>query len=58
MEKTFLVIEAEFETLKAEFAKFSEKGNKAAGTRARNAAMDLTKLLKQLRAEIQSEKKK
>lgn len=36
--------------------KFSEKGNKAAGTRARKALMDITKLCKDRRKEIQEEK--
>ncbi len=36
--------------------KFTEKGNKAAGTRARKALMDLTKLAKVRRAEISEAK--
>ena len=36
--------------------KFTEKGNKAAGTRARKALMELTKLAKARRAEITEEK--
>jgi len=36
--------------------KFSEKGNKAAGTRARKALMEITKLCKDRRKEIQEEK--
>lgn len=36
--------------------KFTEKGNKAAGTRARKALMDITKLCKERRKEIQEAK--
>ena len=36
--------------------KFSEKGNKAAGTRARKALMEVTKLCKDRRKEIQEAK--
>ena len=36
--------------------KFSEKGNKAAGTRARKALMEISKLCKVRRGEIQEEK--
>lgn len=36
--------------------KFAEKGNKAAGTRARKALMDITKLCKDRRKEIQEAK--
>jgi len=36
--------------------KFSTKGNKAAGTRARKALMELTKLAKTRRAEISEAK--
>lgn len=44
-----------FETFVAEDAKF-EGGNNAAGTRARKALMELTKLAKQRRTEIQATK--
>ena len=37
--------------------KFADKGNKAAGTRARKALMDLKKLAHTRRAEIQAAKK-
>ena len=37
-------------------AKFTEKGNKAAGTRARKALMEFTKLAKTRRAEISEAK--
>jgi hypothetical protein len=36
--------------------KFSDKGNKAAGTRARKALMEITKLCKDRRREIQDAK--
>ena len=39
-----------------ENTKFTEKGNKAAGTRARKALLDLTKLAKARRAEISEAK--
>jgi len=36
--------------------KFVEKGNKAAGTRARKSLMEITKLCKERRKEIQATK--
>ena len=36
--------------------KFSDKGNKAAGTRARKALMEISKLCKERRKEIQEAK--
>ena len=39
-----------------ENTKFVEKGNKSAGTRARKALLDLTKLAKVRRSEISEEK--
>ena len=39
-----------------EDAKFTEKGNKAAGTRARKALLELSKLAKARRGEISEEK--
>ena len=44
------------ETYTAESAKFDEKGNSAAGTRARAALGDLAKLVKARRFEIQDVK--
>lgn len=49
---------AQVETLKAEYAKFTEKNNKSAGTRARNVLSEMAKVCKQLRAEIQEQKNK
>lgn len=50
-------IRVAFETFEEENAKFVEKGNKAAGGRARKALMELSKLCKVRRAEILEEKK-
>ena len=47
---------AAFEAYVENHAAFEEKGNKAAGTRARKALGDLGKLQKTRRAEIQSAK--
>ena len=44
---------AAFEAYQEENAKFSEKGVKAAGTRARKALSEITKLAKARRKEIQ-----
>ena len=44
-----------FESYNEDFAKFSE-GNKAAGTRARKALSEITKLCKAIRQEIQDQK--
>jgi len=45
----------EVETLKAEYEKF-ERGNKAAGTRARKSLQSIKKLAQDLRTEIQAKK--
>lgn len=45
-----------FEQWRAEDEKFTEKGNKAAGTRARKALLELGKLTKTRRAEISEAK--
>ena len=42
-------INASFETLKADADLQTEKGNKAAGTRARKTSLELEKLLKEFR---------
>jgi hypothetical protein len=44
------------ETYVAENAKFVEKGNKAAGTRARKALAEIAKAVKERRKEIQESK--
>jgi len=45
-----------FETYLSENEKFEDKGNKAAGTRARKALAELTKAAKERRKEIQDAK--
>ena len=50
-------INAEFETFSTEASQQSEKGNKAAGTRARKTAQELKALLQKLRGEILEHKK-
>ncbi|MCL2218796.1 MAG: histone H1 [Chitinispirillia bacterium] len=45
----------EVETLKAEYEKF-ERGNKAAGTRARKSLQNIKALAQELRSEIQAKK--
>ena len=45
-----------FEDYKDNNDKFSEKGNKAAGTRARKALAEIGKLAKAIRKEIQEAK--
>lgn len=47
---------AQFEQYVSENDKFNEKGNKAAGTRARKALMEVAKLCKERRKEIQESK--
>lgn len=42
-------INAEFESFSKEAAQQAEKGNKAAGTRARKSALELSKLFKDFR---------
>ena len=44
------------ESVSSEMEKFYEKGNKAAGTRARKSLQDLKKLAQDIRLEIQSKK--
>lgn len=45
-----------FEEYAEESRKFDEKANKAAGTRARKALMEISKLCKERRKEIQESK--
>lgn len=42
-------INSEFDNFKTAAEQQSEKGNKAAGTRARKATLELTKLMKEFR---------
>lgn len=51
-------INAGFEAFKSDADLQSEKGNKAAGTRARKASLDLEKLLKEFRKVSLEESKK
>lgn len=51
-------INAEFETFTTESTAQAEKGNKAAGTRARKAALELSKLFKEFRKVSVEESKK
>ena len=44
------------EDVSAEMEKFYDKGNKAAGTRARKGLQDLKKLAQDIRLEIQEKK--
>ena len=56
MSNTHESLKALFEQYVDENDKFSEKNNKAAGTRARKALMEITKLCKDRRKEIQDAK--
>ena len=56
MTNTVEQIKAQLSTFLDEHAKFAEKGNKAAGTRARKALLEVGKLTKTVRGEIQEAK--
>ena len=49
-------IQDQFADFLVEYNTFSAKGNKSAGTRARKALMEITKLAKDIRKEIQDKK--
>jgi|TARA_B110000495_G_scaffold133909_1_gene117128 hypothetical protein len=49
-------INKEFSRYQEDFILFTEKGNKSAGTRARKSLMNISKLCKEIRKEIQGEK--
>lgn len=51
---TMKTLVSEFE---ADYTKFAEKGNKAAGTRARKALQEIRNLAKEIRTEISDAKK-
>jgi hypothetical protein len=51
-------INAEIEAFKVDAELQAEKGNKAAGTRARKATLELTKLMKEFRKVSLEESKK
>jgi len=58
MEELVSKIKAEFEVLATDANLQIEKGNKAAGTRARKSSLDLEKLLKEFRkASLEASKK-
>jgi hypothetical protein len=54
--QTFEEIKNLVAAAEADVAKFSDKGNKAAGTRVRQAMQELKKLAQQLRIEVQEAK--
>ncbi|MDD4993810.1 MAG: histone H1 [Paludibacter sp.] len=58
MEELVAKIKGEFEAFAKDADLQTEKGNKAAGTRARKASLDLEKLLKEFRKVSLSESKK
>lgn len=58
MKDLFKKIICEIETFKTEAELQIEKGNKAAGTRARKSTLDLEKLLKEFRKVSVEESKK
>jgi hypothetical protein len=58
MKELLKKIQVEIETFAKESTAQVEKGNKAAGTRARKAALELTKLLKEFRKVSVEEAKK
>ncbi|MGE3549759.1 MAG: histone H1 [Geobacter sp.] len=49
-------IQEALDAVKADAEKFFNKGTKAAGTRVRTGSMDIIKLCKQLREEVQAVK--
>lgn len=51
-------LEALLDSLKEDFDKFYEKGNKAAGTRVRKGMLDVKNLAQDIRAEVQEIKNK
>ena len=58
MQELINKIDAEIAAFQADAKLQAEKGNKAAGTRARKAALELTKLLKEFRKVSVEESKK
>ena len=58
MKELVAKINAEFEVFAANAAAQVEKNNKAAGTRARKATLELTKLMKEFRQASLEESKK
>lgn len=58
MEELILKINAEFASFAKDAALQSEKGNKAAGTRARKSSLELEKMMKEFRKVSLSDSKK
>lgn len=58
MKELFDQINAQYQAFKAEAEQHIEKGNKAAGTRARKAALEVSKLMKDFRKVSVEESKK
>tara|TARA_A200000113_G_C8769599_1_gene323874 strand:- start:144 stop:347 length:204 start_codon:yes stop_codon:yes gene_type:complete len=56
METSKKELDLQFQTFTENFEKFSEAGNKAAGTRARKALAEIGKLTKAIRKQIQEAK--
>jgi hypothetical protein len=56
--ETIKKIQEALDAVKADGEKFFGKDNNAAGTRTRTGAMDIIKLCKQLREEVQAKKEK
>lgn len=56
MSNTVEQLTEQFATFVAEYEKFSVKGTKVAGTRARKALLEIGKLTKTMRGEIQEAK--
>ena len=52
----FEQLKSAVEAMEADFLKFFEKGNKAAGTRIRKGMQDLKALAQDIRVEVQSRK--
>ncbi len=58
MEKLMRQINEQIEVFTTNAAALTEKGNKAAGTRARKASLELTKMFKEFRAASIADSKK
>jgi hypothetical protein len=56
MEDNINSIETQFEIFADNVSKFNEKGNASAGTRARKALLEISKISKDLRKQIQEKK--
>ncbi len=56
MEDNINSIETQFEIFTDNVSKFNEKGNASAGTRARKALLEISKISKDLRKQIQEKK--